>query len=508
MKKALAIIIAVILIIVIAIFVRNRVAESKVGYEIANVDVYEYVKFKENNKYGVINRDGTKIIDAKYNNIQIPNPSKDIFICSKEDGSVEVLNSKNSKLFDKYEEVQPVQLKNIASTLCYEKSTLIYKKDGLYGLINFEGKELTKNIYSKIENLLGTEGKLLVSKDGKCGVININGNILVNTRYDNIYTDEYIDKETKYEKAGFIVSNTEQDGYKYGYIDYKGNTLLDTKYNKIARFTDKEDIYLVVTQNGQEGVYKGSSQIIKPEYQGIELTENGVFVLQKNQKMGLASIDGKIFTEFEYTMVEEKGMYIYAEKPTGNAVYNSKGEKVDISFSKAIYETENENYRIVTSINNDVTYYGIEGKDGNTLVDANYAYIEYVYGDFFIAEDLNEKYGVITQNGKTIVPFSYDLIQKIKDKNILQASYTELKDVEFFSKLLNKISTTSSANVENNNSYIKIYNDTKEEYFDVDGNKINKDSEIVKNEQKANLPNNIGDYKKVQYSLTDVYYEK
>ena len=59
----------------------------------------------------------------------------------------------------------------------------MYEKDGLYGLITYNGKEITKPIYNSIENLRPTEGKFLVSKDGKYGCIDLNGNTLVKTDY-------------------------------------------------------------------------------------------------------------------------------------------------------------------------------------------------------------------------------------------------------------------------------------------------------------------------------------
>ena len=109
---------------------------------------------------------GKEIIAANYKNIVLPNPEKDLFVCYNENDDAEILNAKGEKIFTEYEEVKPINLKNVASTLSYEKSILSYKKDGLYGIIDFDGKVLTKNLYDSIENLQPTEGKMLVSKDG------------------------------------------------------------------------------------------------------------------------------------------------------------------------------------------------------------------------------------------------------------------------------------------------------------------------------------------------------
>ena len=505
MKKKIIIPIAIILI-VIALFILYKNKKSKVEYEIEKISIYNYVKYKVENKYGVLNRSGETIIEAKYTNIEIPNPEKDIFLCYEDDKCI-VLNAKQKQLFKKYDKVEAIKLKNIASTLCYEKSTLTYKKDGLYGLVDFAEKELTKNIYQSIENLQGTEGKLLVCKNGKYGVININGTTIVEPKYDRVLTDEYYTEENSYQKSGFIVSNTENDGYKYGYINYQGKKVLDTKYNDIKRITSQKDIYLIASLNGKYGLYKEGKEIIKPEYQSITFAENGAIILDKNGKYGIATLKGEIKVTPKYTEINENGIYLYARDSKDNIVYDGNGNKIEINFNKVIYKTTSENYKIVTILNNDVVYYGIEDKDGTTLVNTEYSYLEHISGDNFIAQNKNEKYGIINSNGITKIEFKYDLIQKIKDKEIIQLSTRDSKDVDFYSSKLEKLLTLKSAKVNNKTNYVKIYNDEETIFLDKEGNKLEENSEIVQTELKTELPETINGYKKVQYSLEDVYYE-
>ena len=59
-----------------------------------------------------------------------------------------IRNSQKEEKFTEFEKVEPIKLKNVASILCYEKSVLKYEKDGLYGLIDFNEKKITKNIIS------------------------------------------------------------------------------------------------------------------------------------------------------------------------------------------------------------------------------------------------------------------------------------------------------------------------------------------------------------------------
>ena len=507
MKKKIIIFVIIILIIIAIVFGIKKINESKINYEISKVNSYNYFQYYENNQYGVIDKEGNAIILAKYKKIVIPNPEKDIFVCYDENENTIILNSQGEELFNEYDKVEPIKLKNVASILCYEKSVLRYEKDGLYGIIDFTGKKITKNIYNSIENLQSTEGKLLVSKDGKYGVINIKGTTLVKTDYDSVRTDLYYNNENNnYTRAGFIISNIADDGYKYGYIDYKGKEILDAKYNEIIRIQNLEDIYLIISENGKYGIYKERKEIIPHEYQSIVYDESGMLLLRKNKNYGMANLKGEIKIPVDYTNIETKGIYIYASNQKENVVYDNQGNKVDINFNKSIYETENEDYRISTILNNDITYYGIENKGGTTLVYEEYAYIEYAYEDYFIAKDGDGNLGVINSNGKVLIDFKYDSIQRIKGKNMLQILKNEKTYI--YSSSLENICKMKDANIDNQDNFIKIYNDKEEKYFDNNGKELSKDNEIIKSNETNGLPVNIGDYIKTQYSLDNAFYVK
>ena len=504
MKKRFIVFLIIILVIIGVIFGIRRINDSKINYRIEEVNKYNYAKLYENEKYGVIDLEGNVIISPEYKDIVIINPEKDIFICYQDDNSTKILNSKEEELFGGYENIQPIKLKNVASILCYEKNVLTYQKDGLYGLVDVSGKKITKNIYDSIENLKGTEGKLLVSKNGKYGVININGKRLVDTKYDNIKTDEYYTENKKYLKAGFIVSNTTDDGFKIGYIDYTGKEILDAKYNDIIRITNIDDLYLIVAENGKYGLYKKSKNIIPFEYQSISYDESGLLLLEKNKKYGMSNLNGEIKIKVNYEDIEYKGIYIYASSSTENTVYDVDGNKQDINFNKTIYKTGNEDYRISTIMNNNILYYGIENKEGIRLVNEVYSYIEYIFKDYFIAKDDNGKMGIINANGKTILNFKYSLIQKIKETNLLQVLDNK-SNTHIYNNDIKDIYKLKNARIEDNDNYVKVYNDKENKYFDDNGKEISEDNEIITESIKG-LPSKIDNYVKVQYSLDNAYY--
>lgn len=506
MKKKIFIIIVLIAIIITIILGIKKIYLNKYNYEIAEIKNYNYYISKENEKYGVIDKEGNEIIETKYENIIIPNPEKDVFICYGEDENPEILDNKGEKQFTQYEEIEPIKLKSEASTLTYEKSVLAYKKDGLYGLINFEGKIITQNIYSTIENLQPTEGKFLVSREEKYGVINLKGNILVEAEYDKIESDGYYTLVDKCKKSGYIVSVRTNDGYRSGYINYSGKKILETKYNDIERLSkeDEKNIYLIASEEGKVGLYKNSKNVIKHEYQSIAYNEQNNVILQKNKKYGVALLDGKVIVDVNNEFIESRGIYIYAKSQDGNKVYDENGNIININYNKTIYETESEEYRISTILNNNVTYYGITDRKGNKLVDESYRYIEYLYKNYFIATDENGNLGVINSNGKIILEMKYSSLQKIKGKNMVQAVEKETNMGVFYSSDMKEILKISKPNVQIEEGYIVVSNDEEKQYLDDNGNII----QDVDSLKQSNYPNEIGDYKKEQITVENVYYIK
>ena len=277
MKKKI-VIISIIVAIILAVttyFAVNKIQEENRKYEIAQITEYKYFVSKENEKYGVINTKGETIIETKYDDIKIPNPEKAVFICYEND-KTKVLNDKDEQIYTQYQDIQPLRLKNILSDLIYEKTTLQYSQDGKYGIINIDGKKVTNAIYERIETLQFKEGELLVQKDGKYGVINTKGTVLVKTKYDGIESDRYYEENIGYKKSGYIVKETTEEGYRYGYINVNGKQILENKYNDLYRITDidSEDIYIICAENGKYGLTKNGKQEIKNEYQILTYNES------------------------------------------------------------------------------------------------------------------------------------------------------------------------------------------------------------------------------------------
>lgn len=487
----------IVIIGIIGTLIITKNNEKQRSYELEQVSTYNYFILRVDDKYGVINTNGDKILDTIYDNVKIPNPEKDVFICY-ENEKITVFDYNKNQKFTEYESVEPIKLKDVVNDLVYEKSVLAYKKDVKYGLIDFSGNIITEALYDSIESISYREGELLVSQNGKFGVINIKGKKLVDIKYDEIRGDNYYSNETGYKLSGYIVGIKNDTGILYGYINPKGKLILKVEFNQISRIIDiKEDInsYLIVSNNGQYGVYKNKKKIINCEYQSIAYDRNNnIFILEKSKNYGIADINGKIKIEVNNTSLESKGIYLYAKNNENETVYDSNGKTVDIDFNKTIMQTSNENYYISITYKDDNYYYGIMDKDKNQIAQEQYLYIEYLYDNYFIASNKNGKLGIIDDNSTEIIELKYDLVQKIQDKNAIQTLIYDTSTTEIYNHSFKKSSSMQNANIMNFKDYIKMYSNNDLQYFDNNGNKVTNTDIFKKNElfSVADNENNWG----------------
>ena len=472
-------IIVVALIIGVSYYFINKNGKK---YEIAKIENYNYFVLKENNLYGVIDGNGNTIIPVNYDSIKIVNKKKAVFVCYK-NNTTQILNEKNQQILENYQNVEPIRLKNITSDLMYEKTVFKYQKDGKYGLVSIDGKKITDAKYESIEGLPYKEGELIAKINGKLGVINIKGNKLVNFEYDKIEADGYYTDNDSYKYAGYIVSNTTTEGYRFGYINYKGKLILKPEYNQLSRevdINDNENAYIICAKNGQFGITKNENSILPNEYQSIDYDDsNDVFTIEKSKKYGIANLEGKIIVPPEYDQIDINGIYLYAKNNQGTTVYNSDGTQANIDVNIAILKTANDNYRIKIDNKNE-SKYGIIGKSGEQLVDEKYSYIEYLTDNYFIVSNDKSKLGVIDNKDNVKIEINNDSLQKLDGTDLIVAKIANDNLTKVYSKSMNQLCEMSNAIIDVKDNYVKISNDDETKYYSKDGNEL-KNTDIYPN---------------------------
>ncbi len=477
-KVLIIVVIAVILGVIGTLLTLYFIDRAKYVYDIEKVTEINYNIINKNDRYGVIDRQGNVLVDPIYDIIQIPNPSKPIFICmsnynvENKEYETKVLNDKGEELYTEYSHIQAIPNESTEDGIPFEKTVLQYKKDGKYGLLNINGTKITEPEYDQIDSMAYKEGMMIVKKDGKLGVINLNGVFVIDIEYNSILPDNYYGDQTKYETTGFIVSQKKEDGYRYGYINYKGHVILDTEYTEIERVTDiqnDKNVYIVALKNGQAGLLKNKDIILNYEYEDIIYNSyNDVFVIQRNKKQGIADRNGNIKINPEYDNILFGGIYVNAQKGEEYDVLDINGNPVVEEDVLAKIPTEDKQHYIIADKNE---FYKIVDAQGNSIIDKNYSYIEELYNNYYIV-GTNNKNGIIDLTGKSKIELQYTSIFKIEGTNIIQANISDKGIITLINSDMKIIASMENAGIQIEDNYVHLYNQEENKYFDFNGKEI------------------------------------
>ena len=428
MKKVLGVIVAILVIIMVIVSIVNVI---KNGEDKKKVKSYSYYTVYENGKFGVINNEGETVINPEYTEIVlIPNKDVPIFICTydlnDQDGTykTKVINQKNEEIFKEYSKVEAIDNFDSKQNIWYEDDVLRVEKDGKYGLINFEGKEVLPCDYDEITALKGVTNNLLVKKDGKVGLVNEKGQTIVNTEYKDIktlkegYKNEYIivnDNnqygiisttgtviiEPKYEDVKYL-NNSEmfaiKDAGVWKLINKDNKILIDGGYDNIIEAKGEN---VVVEKGGKYGVVTTKNEEKIPvEYEQIKYTFSIYYIAKTGGKYGIINLNNEQVKDFNYINMDyvEKGDFIQADvSDTETVIFdNNLSEKIN----GIVSEINQEKGYIKVYTNNEYKYYNFkfEEKKSSDILTSNNLFLSKKDG----------KYGYVNKEGKVIVDYIYE----------------------------------------------------------------------------------------------------
>lgn len=424
-KKVFATIIAIVVVIMIIISFRNLLTpKQNLTKDVSTITTYFPVY--ENNKWGVIDNKGNIVVGLNYDEmVVVPDENKPIFICNydidynNETYKTKILDENENQIFTEYDKIQALENKN-NDGIWYDDNVLKYEKDGKYGLIDFEGKEIVKPEYDNIYSLEGIDHSIILEKNGKKGLLNSStGEIVIDCNYIDIQSIS-----ENYEN-GYIVKNDEN---KYGIILPDKTVVLENKYDDIKKVTGNN--YYVVNENGTLEIIDSSNKVILNK--GFDTVENiqlDNFIITKNGKYGV---------------INEKG----------EEILPAKFEDIKFSFS---------DYYIV-KLNNK---YGVVGKDQKNIIDYNYNSINYVTsGDFLVAEKENYKTDIIDRNFNVVLE---DII--ISELNT-EIGYLRIRKDDDYKYYNFKFEEKTNKEILTTNTLFLIKENGKYGYENKDGEKI------------------------------------
>lgn len=429
MKKVVAVIIAIAVVIMFVIGLKKLLNTKPKNNE--KVIPINYFSVYTNGKWGVIDSKGNNVIDANYSDmIQIPDKTKAVFICTYDINyndntyKTKVLNEKNQEIFNNYELVETIQNNDENNNLWYESNILRVKKDGKYGIINLEGKEIVPCEYEKIESLKGVTNSLATTRDGNIGLIDNSGSVIIENEYKSIrnLTDRYED--------GYIVENN--DG-KFGIINYNKKTALECKYesikniignetyvvkengilkivnsngqtyleNKYADIKDINDETVIIKQGDKFGLVNLADEEQAPaNYQDLTYLFSNYYIAKKDNKYGVINTSNETIIEFNYTNLIYRKTADFIEGLKTDYETDLIDREMNIKVTGIICEVNTDKGFVKVRVKDEYKYYNLkfEEKKANEILKSNTLFLDKKDG----------KYGFINKEGVVVVNYIYD----------------------------------------------------------------------------------------------------
>ena len=431
LKKVFAVIVAIAVVIMFIFIIKGILTKDKEQVKITSKD---YVAIFKDNKWGVIDSSGNIVIDPSYEEmIIIPNSKKDVFLCvydvNYETGEykTKALNSKNEEILTQYEQIEAITNKDLNNNICYEDNVLKVKKEGKYGLINLEGKELVTCQYDEITAVEGIKNTLKVKKDEKVGVLDKEGKEILGIQYREVTN---LGKDNK---EGFIVKS--EDG-KYGIVSYSNQTILEAKYDEIIKVYGNDmyvvkqagkqilvkkdgtevlntgfdeikqilknaDNGIIYMQNGKYGVMKTTGEIsIAPEYEELKEAKTGLFIAKQNGKYGVIDLQKETKIEPNYISItynEKADIYIAEKEDYSNDIIDNA---FTIRQSGILIDLDDEKGYLELKQGEEDKYYNFKFEEKNIT--------EIQTSNTLFKSKKDGKYGFVDKDGKVIVDYQYD----------------------------------------------------------------------------------------------------
>jgi len=161
-----------------------------------------------------------------------------------------------------------------------------YYDGGKYGFIDATGKEIVPLIYDYVGDF--HDGIAVVGKDGKFGAIDKKGNVVVPLIYSNAGDGS----------NGLLC--VENENGKCGYVDYKGNVVIDFKFDYLIDFKDG---YAINSIDWEWGAVDTAGRTVIPfeHYYIYEISE-GLFAYEDSESgcWGYMDANGKVVIDPVY----------------------------------------------------------------------------------------------------------------------------------------------------------------------------------------------------------------
>jgi len=391
----------------------------------------EFYKYKVDNKWGFVSKDGMYFIDTKYDYVE--DFSEGLAVVNSDGKTGYITKTGDVKIVPEFDD-----------GYSFKNGFAVVEVNELFGLINRSGEFIIEPIYDDLGNV--NDGLLSFEKDEKMGFFNTNGKMTILPQYSDV---------SNFSNNLAIVNKDS----KVGVIDTNGNPIIDFVYTKIKMIDAN---HFAVKNDTSWGVINLLKEVILPfEFDYIELDHDSLLLVEKNTQFNYWDFSRQQFiTEVWFETYSE--YKVLAMFNTGFAkVKTSNGYNFIDTAAKFVFENfyinlgmynnyisfETEKGWGYLNLKGEVTVKPsytktnsfsksggvVEIDDNKGVVDEKGEIILPIYfeelrllNDTLIIVEKNNQYGVLSNFNDTIVSLQYNFIEPISNSIVKIGSETEL----------------------------------------------------------------------------------
>jgi hypothetical protein len=226
-----------------------------------------------------------------------------------------------------------------------------------------------------------------ILKEGKFGFIDVKGNYIVEPNFD--YAQSFS------EKVALV-----KVGNKYGYIDGTGKYVLKPMFDYAD---DIVDGYGVVYTNNKCGVINNKGKyLINPQYDCISRTIGDiVYYYKKGIRSSLRP------------QIKPRDNYIIVYKGDKSGIFDKNGKA--IIKLQSIYNIRSSSFYEGLCLIEKNNKYGYIDKTGKIIIQPKFESYDGNFVNGIAVQELNNKYGYIDKKGNTIIKFEFDWAENFKN---------------------------------------------------------------------------------------------
>lgn len=267
---------------------------------------------------GVCNSDFSIVIPAEYERIY-----------SKVGGYLVKCHNGKWKLLDASGTVRDGDFDSVNLSTLNQDSLCVFK-NGEWYILDSSMKRITKGEYSYLQNF-NSIGMAIFKKDGLYGLIDKNEKVVMSTKH----LIRWCNHDTLVFSSTMLDDGCNRDTAKWGLMDTCGNILLEEKFRNYTYWPSKGYIRLT-DENGRKGYVNSMGGIIVPfMYDWVSyFHELNIFTIRINGKNGILDGSGQeiIPPIYDSLSVNPKlGLNMISVTKDGRAYFiNSKQEEVNL----------------------------------------------------------------------------------------------------------------------------------------------------------------------------------